>query len=40
VVAARVGGTINGAEAVAKSLPDFFEKRSALGIEVVKNEAE
>lgn len=40
VVAARVGGTINGAEAVAKSLPDFFEKLSALGIEVVKNEAE
>ncbi len=40
VVSARVGGIIRGAEAVAKSLPDFFEKLSALGIEVIKNEAE
>ncbi len=40
VLAARVGGTIEGAESVAKSLPDFFEKLSALGIEVIKHEAE
>ena len=31
------GGTIVGAEAVAKSLPDYFEKISALGIEVEKS---
>lgn len=40
VIASRVGGTIIGAEAVSKSLPDFFKKLSALGIEVIKNEAE
>ena len=32
------GGEITGAEAVSKSYPDFFEKISALGIEVVKDE--
>ncbi len=30
------GGEIHGAEAVAKSFPDFFEKISALGIGVTK----
>ena len=33
-----VGGVIEGAEAVAKSMPDFFEKLSSLGIEVRSNE--
>lgn len=30
------GGSIYGAEAVAKSFPDFFERLSTLGIKVVK----
>lgn len=40
VLCTRIGGEIEGAEAVAKSLPDFFEKLSSLNIEVVKSEAE
>jgi 3-phosphoshikimate 1-carboxyvinyltransferase len=28
------GGTIDGAEAVAKSLPDYFERLQKLGIKV------
>ena len=32
VLATSVGGTIRGAEAVAKSYPDFFEVLQALGI--------
>lgn len=32
------GGEIEGAEAVRKSFPDFFEKLSSLGIEVIYNE--
>ena len=32
VLATSVGGTIRGAEAVAKSYPDFFEELQALGI--------
>ena len=32
VLAISVGGTIRGAEAVAKSYPDFFEVLQALGI--------
>ena len=28
------GGTIEGAEAVTKSFPDFFDKLTSLGIEV------
>ena len=28
------GGVIEGAEAVSKSFPDFFDKLQALGIEV------
>ena len=34
VLSSRYGGKIEGAEAVAKSFPDFFEKISALGIQV------
>ena len=33
------GGEIEGAEAVKKSFPDYFEKLSSVGIEVNKNEA-
>lgn len=32
VLAASVGGTISGAEAVSKSYPDFFEVLQSLGI--------
>lgn len=32
VLATSVGGTIRGAEAVAKSYPDFFEVLQTLGI--------
>ena len=32
------GGVIDGAEAVTKSFPDFFDKLAALGIEVKKIE--
>ena len=34
VLLTLTGGTIEGAEAVKKSLPDFFERLKALGIEV------
>lgn len=37
VLLTLVGGTIDGAEAVNKSMPDFFEKLQQLGVEV-KNE--
>ncbi len=37
VLASRYGGKIEGAEAVAKSFPDFFEKIRALGIQVQTN---
>ncbi len=40
VLCTKIGGTVTGAEAVAKSLPDFFEKLSALTIEVIKDEVE
>ena len=33
------GGEIEGAEAVSKSYPDFFEVISSLGIEVTKLDA-
>lgn len=36
VLLTRVGGTIDGAEAVRKSLPDFWERLCELGIEVHK----
>jgi 3-phosphoshikimate 1-carboxyvinyltransferase len=32
ILLTRYGGEIDGAEAVAKSLPDFFERLQALGI--------
>ncbi len=38
VLCTKTGGVINGAEAVKKSLPDFFEKISKIGIET-QNEA-
>ena len=34
VLTARVGGTINGAQAVNKSFPDFFEKIKQLSVKV------
>lgn len=40
VLLTRLGGEIQGAQAVAKSMPDFFERLSLLGIEVIKDEAE
>lgn len=36
VLLTLTGGEINGAEAVSKSMPDFFEKLESLGIEVKK----
>ena len=33
VLATMTGGTIEGAEAVAKSFPDFFERIASLGIQ-------
>lgn len=38
VLLTLTGGVIEGAEAVAKSFPDFFEKLRALGIEVTQIE--
>ena len=38
VLLTQTGGEIKGAEAVAKSFPDFFEKLASLGIEVKKIE--
>lgn len=38
VLLTQTGGEIEGAEAVAKSFPDFFEKLTSLGIEVKKIE--
>lgn len=40
VLLTLTGGEIEGAEAVRKSFPDFFEKLSSLGIGVEKNGAE
>ena len=34
VLAAKYGGRISGAEAVAKSLPDFFDRMKTLGVRV------
>ena len=34
VLATLTGGVIEGAEAVAKSFPDFFERISSLGIKI------
>ena len=38
VLLTKTGGIIDGAEAVSKSFPDFFEKLASLGIEVEKIE--
>lgn len=37
VLLTRIGGTIDGAEAIRKSYPDFFDKIKSLGIEVETN---
>jgi len=34
VLLTLVGGTVDGAEAVNKSMPDFFEKIQQLGVKV------
>lgn len=39
VLLTKTGGRILGAEAVNKSMPDFFEKMQALGMEVTLHEA-
>ena len=39
VLATRLGGTIDGAQAAAKSMPDFFERLSSLGYEVQYHDA-
>ena len=38
VLCTVTGGVIEGAEAVRKSLPDFFERLCSLGIQVRKEE--
>ncbi len=38
VLLTLTGGNIDGAEAVAKSFPDFFDKLRSLGIEVTEND--
>ena len=38
VLLTQTGGIIDGAEAVSKSFPDFFEKLASLGIEVERIE--
>ena len=38
VLSTLTGGQILGAEAVAKSFPDFFDKLSSLGIDLMRNE--
>ena len=40
VLCTRTGGSIDGAQAVAKSMPDFFEQLKKLGIEVEIDENE
>ena len=36
---ALVGGTVEGAEAVRKSLPDYFDRMNSLGLEMIPYEA-
>lgn len=36
ILCTRFGGEIEGAEAVAKSMPDFFEKLDSLGVQITK----
>ncbi len=40
ILGTLTGATIDGAEAVSKSFPDFFSRLESLGIEVSYNEAE
>lgn len=40
VLLTRLGGTVLGAQAVSKSMPDFFDQLHSLGIEVEKDETE
>lgn len=40
VLCTLTGGVIEGAQAVAKSMPDFFEKLALLGVEVMLDETE
>jgi len=40
VLLTLTGGTIEGAQAVGKSFPDFFERLKALGIEVISYESD
>ena len=37
-ICARTGGSIEGAEAVSKSFPDYFDKLEGLGIEIRKEQ--
>lgn len=39
VLCTRFGGVIEGAEAVAKSMPDFFERLKSLGADITKEDA-
>ena len=39
VLATRTGGIIDGAQAAAKSMPDFFERLQNLGFEVTTYDA-
>ena len=39
VLLTKTGGKISGAEAVAKSMPDFFEKIEELGAKIRYYEA-
>ena len=36
ILCTRFGGKIECAEAVAKSMPDFFEKLESLGVQITK----
>jgi 3-phosphoshikimate 1-carboxyvinyltransferase len=37
-ICTRTGGSIDGAEAVSKSFPDYFDKLESLGIEIRKEQ--
>ncbi len=39
VLATRLGGVIDGAQAAAKSMPDFFDRLEQLGFEVTRHDA-
>ena len=40
VLLTLTGGKIEGAQAVRKSFPDFFQRLEALGIEVIAHETD